>query len=169
MTPTKKYLIIAAIILLLLTAKKVNAAELIAKFEGLSLKPYLDTNNQYSIGYGTQYNWDKNRPVIASDRISKEKALEWLNKEIAQRQMALKKMFTRTPNANQLAAMTSLAYNIGLGRFQLSSIRSNFNSGNIQKAADSFLLYNKARVDGKLVVLKGLDERRKLERQLFLS
>jgi hypothetical protein len=30
-------------------------------------------------------------------------------------------------------------------------------------------LYNKARKDGKLVVIEGLDNRRKLERELFLK
>ena len=169
MTPTKKYLIIAAIVLLLLTAKKVKAEELIAKFEGLSLKPYLDSNNKYSIGYGTQFNWDQNRPVAATDRITKEKALEWLRKEIDQRQLAIRKLLTRTPTPNQLTAMTSIAYNIGLGRFQLSSIRRNFNAGKIKEAADAFLLYNKARKDGVLQFNAGLDKRRRLERDLFLS
>ena len=70
---------------------------------------------------------------------------------------------------NQLSAMTSLAYNIGINRFADSSVRKNFDVGDFKKAADSFLLYNKARKDGKLVVIEGLNKRRKLERELFLK
>jgi lysozyme len=65
--------------------------------------------------------------------------------------------------------MTSLAYNIGLTAFADSAIRKNFDAGDFQKAADSFLLYNKARKDGKLIVIEGLTNRRKLERELFLK
>ena len=101
--------------------------------------------------------------------IDEKTALDWLNKDIEQRQLALKKILKRTPNANQLSAMTSLAYNIGINRFADSSVRKNFDAGDIKKAADSFLLYNKARKDGKLVVIEGLDKRRKLERELFLK
>jgi lysozyme len=65
--------------------------------------------------------------------------------------------------------MTSLAYNIGLNRFADSCIRKNFDAGDFKKAADCFLLYNKARKDGKLVVIEGLDKRRRMERELFLK
>lgn len=164
-----KYIIIGALVLLLLTAKKVKAAELIAKFEGLSLKPYLDTNGKYSIGYGTQYNWDAKRYVVKEDRITKEKALEWLNKEIDQRQEAIKKLIKVPVTSNQLSALTSLAYNIGLGLFQKSSILSKLNLKDYKGAADAFLLYNKARKDGVLVVNEGLTNRRRLERDLFLK
>lgn len=165
---SKSFIIIAAIVLLLLIRKKVNASELIARFEGLSLKPYLDSNGKYSIGYGTQYNWDEKRYVTKDDRISKEKALEWLNKEIKQRQDAIKKMIKVPVTANQLSALTSLAYNIGLGLFQKSSVLSKLNLKDYKGAADAFLLYNKSRQNGVLAYNEGLDKRRKLERELFL-
>ena len=66
---------------------------------------------------------------------------------------------------NQFDAMVLLCYNIGESSFARSSVVRNFNAGNLQKAADSFLLWNKA--GGK--VSKGLTNRRQKERNLFLT
>jgi lysozyme len=161
----KKYIIIAAIVLLLLISKKVSAEKLIAQFEGLRLKAYLDSANIPTIGYGSTKNPFTGVKVKMGDSISKETALSWLQEEIRFRTSAIKKLLKRNPTGNQLTAMTSLAYNIGLGAFQRSCILKNFNSGNIKAAADCFLLYNRA--GGK--VLPGLVKRRQLEKDLFLS
>jgi lysozyme len=61
--------------------------------------------------------------------------------------------------------MLSLAYNIGPGAFSGSSVLKRFNQGDMQGAADAFLMWNKG--GGK--VLKGLTRRREAERELFLS
>lgn len=166
MTPTKKYVIIAAIILLLLMAKKVSAEKLIAKFEGLRLKAYLDTGLVPTIGYGSTKNPFTGVPVKMGDQISKATALEWLKKEIEQRQVAIRKLVKVPITSNQLASITSLAYNIGLGAFQRSSLLRLLNSkAPIKDVADQFLRWNK--VNGQVV--RGLTKRRELERDLFLS
>ena len=36
---------------------------------------------QWSVGYGSGYNWDQNRPVQKGDVIDKETAKKWLLKE----------------------------------------------------------------------------------------
>lgn len=169
MTPTKKYLIIGAIILLLLISKKVSAEKLIAKFEGLKLTAYPDTGGIWTIGYGNTFNPITGVKVKQGDKITKATALEWLKKDIEQRQIPIKKLVKVPINANQLAALTSLAYNIGLGAFQKSCILSNLNNKNIKEAANCFLLYNKGRKNGILVVIPGLNKRRQLERELFLT
>ena len=61
--------------------------------------------------------------------------------------------------------MVLLCYNLGKSGFAGSSVVRHFNLGNIQRAADSFLLWNKA--GGKVV--QGLVNRRNKERSLFLS
>lgn len=89
---------------------------------------------------------------------------------------------------NQFDAMVSLCFNIGQGNFSKSSVlrfhvagARNSSYGKSEaierivnsarspsNAADAFLLWNKATVDGKLVTLRGLVNRRSDERDLYL-
>jgi lysozyme len=54
---------------------------------------------------------------------------------------------------------------VGLGNLQRSQVRMKYNRGDFEGAMDELLTWNKA--GGK--VLKGLDNRRKDEKALFLS
>ena len=63
----------------------------------------------------------------------------------------------------QFDALVSFAFNVGLGNLQRSSIRMRYNRGDIEGAADAFLMWTKAA--GK--VLPGLVKRRNDERALF--
>jgi lysozyme len=76
---------------------------------------------------------------------------------------------TRMPALHQAAAMLSLTYNIGTGAFIGSTVLKQFNAGKFQAAADAFLLWDKAMVDGKLVVVPGLLARRQEESEIFLT
>ena len=58
----------------------------------------------------------------------------------------------------------SFAFNVGLGNLQRSSIRMRYNRGDVEGAADAFLMWTKAA--GR--VLPGLVKRRNDERALFL-
>lgn len=69
------------------------------------------------------------------------------------------------PNANQLAAMTSLTYNIGIGGFKKSTVLRCHNAGDHQAAARAFGLWNKS--GGK--VYTGLTRRRAEEAALYLT
>jgi len=166
MTSTNKYLIIGAIILLLLIAKKVSAEKLIAKFEGLRLRAYQDSGGKWTIGYGSTKDPYTGISVKEGQTITKATALDWLQKDIAQRQVAIRKLVKVPITSNQLAAITSLAYNIGLGAFQRSTLLELLNQkAPVQQVADQFLRWNKV----NKVENKGLTNRRILERQLFLS
>ena len=166
MTRTKKYVIIGAIILLLLISKKVSAEKLIAKFEGLKLDAYADSGGVWTIGYGSTFNPITGVKVKQGDRITKATALEWLKKDIEQRQKAIKKLIKVPLSDNKLAAITSLAYNIGLAAFQRSTMLNLINAkAPVLEIADQFLKWNKV----KGVEIKGLTNRRKLERELFLT
>ena len=178
MSNKNKIYIGLAVLLILLIGKKVSAAKIISEFEGIvrdkkdrtKIIAYKDfPGGIWTIGFGNTFNPYTGEKVKEGLVIDEKTALDWLNKDIQQRQIALKKIIKRIPTANQLSAMTSLAYNIGLTAFADSAIRKNFDAGDFKKAADSFLLYNKARKDGKLIVIEGLNKRRKLERELFLK
>ena len=70
-----------------------------------------------------------------------------------------------TRHQGQFDALVSFAFNVGLGNLQRSSIRMRYNRGDIEGAADAFLMWTKAA--GK--VLPGLVKRRNDERALFTS
>lgn len=80
----------------------------------------------------------------------------------------VEKLLTASPMSNEFGAMVSLAFNIGLGAFAKSSVLRHFNDYHKLLAADAFLMWDKATVNGKRVVLPGLVRRRQAERLLFL-
>jgi GH24 family phage-related lysozyme (muramidase) len=81
-----------------------------------------------------------------------------------------------TPTVPQLAALLSLAYNVGVGArdgtkgdLADSTLIEKLNAGDAAGAADEFLRWNKARIGGVLKPLPGLTRRRVSERALFLK
>ena len=66
---------------------------------------------------------------------------------------------------NWMDALVSFSFNVGLGTLQRSTLRQKHNRGDYEGAADEFLKYCKA--GGK--VLKGLENRRKDERLIYLG
>ena len=68
-------------------------------------------------------------------------------------------------NQGRFDALVCLAYNIGAGNLQRSTIRMRANRGDWEGAAESFMAWTKG--GGK--VLPGLVRRREAERALFLS
>lgn len=166
MRKAKNYIITLAIVGLLLISRKVSATKIIAKFEGLRLRAYQDTGNIWTIGYGTTINPETGLPIKKGDVITKEKALAWLRINTAALETQIKKLVKVPINANQLTALTSLAYNIGMGAFSRSTLLRLLNNGTEKNlVAAQFIRWNK--VKGKEV--PGLTNRRKLEAELFLS
>jgi lysozyme len=166
MQKAKNYIITLAIVGLLLISRKVSATKIIAQFEGLRLRAYQDTGNIWTIGYGTTINPETGLPIKKGDVITKEKALSWLRINTAALETQIKKLVKAPINANQLTALTSLAYNIGIGAFTRSTLLRMLNSASDKNlVAAQFIRWNK--VKGKEV--PGLTNRRKLEAELFLS
>lgn len=162
----RQAIVIAAIVLLLLISNKVSAEKIIAQFEGLRLKAYQDTAGVWTIGYGTTKNPDTGQKIKEGDTITKAKALDWLKKDTAAFKSGVEKLVKVPVNDNQLAALTSLAYNIGLTAFSRSTLLRYLNS-NVAKeqVAAQFLRWNRS--GGQIV--RGLTIRRKLESDLFLT
>lgn len=139
--------------------------DLIKRNEGCILHAYPDpaTNAEpYTIGYG-----HTGPDVHLGLVITQEQAEDLLKQDLNKFEDGVDDLLAENASTsdNQFGAMVSLAYNIGLGNFQHSSVLRYHNSGATQKAADSFLLWNKA--TGK--VMRGLTRRRQEERQLYLT
>ena len=161
-----KYIIPVGIILLLLKPKKMSAATVIARHEGLRLNAYQDSGGIWTIGYGSIYNHDAKRPVRQGDRITRAKAIEWLQKDTKSAESAVKRLVKVPLTANQRIALTSLVYNIGSGAFARSTILRMLNSKTPKnQVAMQFLRW--VNVQGQPV--QGLINRRRDEMQLFLS
>ena len=166
MSNKRKIYIGIAVLLILLIGKKLSALNIIKKFEGLELTSYPDTGGIWTIGYGNTINKDTGQAIKQGDKIDLATAERWLKLDVAEREKKIKGLIKVPVTANMMAAMTSLAYNIGTGAFGSSTLLRLLNSGSDKKlVADQFLRWNK--VQGQEV--KGLTNRRKLERELFLK
>lgn len=169
---TKTILVIGAIALILtITPMASSAAEnLIKSFEGKYLNAYDDGTGTWTIGYGSIYNYDQNRPVRPGDRITEEKAVEYLRKEMGTVVNDVINAVKVPINQNQLDSLTSFTYNLGIGALKSSTLLKLLNSGaDKYLVADQFQYWNKAKINGKLTVLPGLTRRRKAEADLFVK
>ena len=142
-----------------------NGFKLLGELEGIVLRPYKDSVGIPTIGIGSTYYEDGTKVKMSDKAITKERAIQLAENVVKSFEAQVNKSIVLTMTQNQFDAMVLLCYNIGKSGFARSSVVRNFNAGNLQKAADSFLLWNKA---GGLVS-KGLNNRRNIERNLFLS
>lgn len=140
---------------------------LIKAHEGLRLKAYPDPGTggePWTIGYGTTSSAGVGK-ISKGMVISQVQAESMLVRSLDAYEEGVTAALSCTPAQHQFDAMVSLAYNIGVGRFQKSSLVRFFNAGDVPKAAASFLMWTKAA--GR--ELPGLVKRRRAERDLFLK
>ena len=142
-----------------------NGFKLLGELEGIVLRPYKDSVGIPTIGIGSTSYEDGTKVKMSDKAITKARAIQLAENVVKSFEAQVNKSIVLTMTQNQFDAMVLLCYNIGKSGFARSSVVRNFNAGNLQKAADSFLLWNKA---GGLVS-KGLNNRRNIERNLFLS
>jgi len=142
-----------------------KGVDLIASFEGFSNKPYKDSGGVWTIGFGTTY-INNVKVSHGTPSVSRDQALGLLKINVRGTEKMMRKMITGVLTQSKWDALVSLTYNIGIGNFQKSSVLKYINAGDIKKAAESFLLWNK---DSTGKVLTGLVLRRKTEKALFLN
>ena len=137
---------------------------LVKEFEGCKLNAYLCPANVWTIGYGATGDGIKSGIVWTQQQAESD-----LTRTLSLIDLALDRLLKKPANQNQKDAMISLIYNIGQSAFKNSTVLRMFNAGNYTLAADAFLMWNKATVNGEKVVLAGLQRRRVAERELFLT
>ena len=152
-------------------------SDLIKAFEGCHSSPYLCPAKLWTIGYGHVLYPEQAR-LKADQRpsypLKPEHNRVWDADEIDALLAADLRKFEAgvlrlcppcVDSQPQFDAIVSLAFNIGLGNLQASTLRMKYNRGDFEGAADEFLKWRKS--NG--VVLRGLERRREAERALFLS
>jgi lysozyme len=139
-----------------------DCVALVKSFEGCELTGYPDVRGIPTIGYG-----HTGPSVKIGDVITQEQADAYLALDL-DRAADVIQLWTAIPlSQNQFDALTDFQYNTG--GFQGSTLHRLLNQGNILGASEQFLVWNKAEIDGQLVVLPDLTRRRAAERALFLG
>jgi GH24 family phage-related lysozyme (muramidase) len=135
--------------------------DLVKQFEGeFQPKAFWD-NKQYSIGFGTVANKGKGQTMTLA-QAEKELAKELTGH--AKKVDSYDKVYNWTPN--ERAALISFTFNLGDGGLDKLT---NKGKRTKQEIAEKILLYNKETVKGKKQFSKGIDNRRKAEREKFLT
>lgn len=138
--------------------------ELVKRFEGLRLNPYLCPANVPTIGYGTTVYPNGKKVSLKDPPITEEKAEEYLLHDLQEFAKGVAELVTVPLNENQFGALVSFSYNVGTNALKNSTLLRRLNSGDYAGAAEQFLRW----VYGGGKVLPGLVKRREAERSLFL-
>ena len=160
-----------------------KAIKMIKHHEGVRLKAYLCPAHIWTIGVGHVLYQDQIKlPMVRKDGytglIRKEYPLKaednrvWtqeevdslLEKDLGSFTRGVIRMCGDKLSPGQLGALTSFAFNAGLGALQRSQIRQRHLRGDYEGAAEAFMMWTKA--GGK--ELPGLVKRRKDERAIYL-
>lgn len=144
--------------------------DLIKSFEGY-LRPLKDGGCiAYKCPAGVwTLGWGCTKGIKPGMTWTRQQATEALRRELAECEAAVTRLVTVPINQHQFDALVSFAYNCGVGALQKSTILRKLNRGDTDGAAAAFMMWNKAKVNGKMTVLRGLTRRRAAERALFLE
>lgn len=152
-----------------LDAARPALVALLRRWEGLRLAPYRCPAGVPTIGVGATTYPDGRRVTMSDPPITDDEALRMLSIECDRYLMAVADMCAVEPSSNELAALSSLAYNIGLDALRKSTAMREHNAGNHEAAGRAMRLWDKATVGGKLTTLPGLTARRAAESALYLT
>tara|TARA_Y100000401_G_scaffold88980_1_gene74484 strand:- start:321 stop:755 length:435 start_codon:yes stop_codon:yes gene_type:complete len=134
-----------------------NCVELIKYFEGFEDTAYLCPANVWTIGYG------RTRNVKEGDRITEAQAERDLLEELEEFKHQVLHSVKVELTQNELDALTSWTYNLGVGNLKSSTLLKKLNAGSKDEVPAEMLRWNKA--SGK--VLAGLTKRREAEAELW--
>jgi lysozyme len=153
-----------------------KALTLIKHHEGVKLKPYRCPAALHTIGVGHVL-YPEQAKLSMEDRIkypirpednrtfTMEEVDAILQKDLDRFVAGVLRYCPSAANSQGwLDALVSFSFNVGLGTLQRSTLRQKHNRGDYAGAANEFLKYCKA--GGK--VLKGLENRRKDERAIYI-
>ena len=149
----------------------ITGMALIKDFEGLRLKAYQDCAGVWTIGYGSTC-YTNGVPVKCGDQLSCiTKADELFAGTLTLYEDAVNKHVKQPLTQHQFDALVSFTYNEGVGALAGSTLVKKLNQGNVQAAADQFLVWTKVTNPhtGKKIVSTDLLKRREKERAHFLT
>jgi lysozyme len=134
-----------------------NCIDLVKFFEGFEPKAYLCPANVWTIGYGRTKN------VKEGDELTEPQAERDLFEELDEFAEQVLNSVKVDLEQNELDALTSWTYNLGVGNLRSSTLLKKLNSGDKNSVPSEMIRWNKAA--GK--VLAGLTRRREAEAKLW--
>lgn len=139
--------------------------KLIKEHEGCRLKAYKCPAGIDTIGYGNTY-YEDGTKVKIGDVITQDKADKLLMFILEGFLKSILKVLKVNLTENQIGAIVSFVYNVGLGNFLKSTLLKKINKNpNDPTIKDEFMKWNKA----NNVVLNGLTKRRQKEAELYFT
>lgn len=131
-------------------------------FEGMELTAYKDIVGVPTICAGTTAG------VKMGDKKTAAQCWEIAGEEYRKYESTVLRVIQKPMKAQHQKAFTYLAVNIGDAGFAGSTVARKFNAGDTVGACHAIRMWNKVTVNGRKVVSKGLDNRRKAEEALCL-
>lgn len=135
-----------------------NCLSLIRAFEGFRSTPYIDAAGHGTIGFGHKITPDEH-----FDAITLSQANDLLDSDASKTGEYVNCVVTKELNQNQYDALVCFTFNVGIGNLEKSTLLQKVNEGDMQEAAEQFLVWDKARGQ----TLLGLQHRRMAESELF--
>jgi lysozyme len=153
-----------------------KAIEMIKHHEGVRQKPYRCPAKLWTVGVGHvlypeqgKLKIDERDGFVLKDADNRTFSMEEVNailkSDLARFERGVVLFCPVRLTGGQFDALVSFSFNVGLGTLQRSTLRQKVLRGDMEGAAEELLKYCKA--GGK--ILKGLENRRKDERALFLG
>jgi len=139
--------------------------------EGFRSKPYRDSVGVATIGFGSTFYLDGTRVKMSDPPISKAKARDLLYKVATRFERQIKTSYKgyMSLKKNQRIALLSFVYNVGINAFKKSTLLKRLKAQDLAAIPAQLKRWNKGRIKGKLVILKGLDNRRNSEIRMWKS
>lgn len=140
--------------------------DLIKRFEGLKLKPYLCPASIPTIGYGNTYYTDGKKVKLTDPSITQAKAEELLKFLIQSYEKSVDSFCRDDISQQNFDALVSFAYNCGVNNLKSSTLlkKVNLNPQDVT-IRNEFMKWDK----GAGKVLAGLTKRRQAEADLYFS
>lgn len=142
--------------------------KLIKDFEGChtilsngKVQSYVDPVGVWTIG------WGHTKTAKPNMIISQTEANKLFEQDLGDVISAIHRHVKVPLTQNQFDALASFVYNLGETNFRKSTLLKRLNAGLYEEVPAQLLRWNKGRVKGKLVVLKGLTRRRTAEAAVF--
>jgi lysozyme len=139
--------------------------KLIKHFEGVHKKPYICPAGYWTVGVGhlitrspeLPSDWDRTMGNDEIDYLLRKDLLKFENG-------VLRLLHPVQPSQSEFDALVSFSFNLGLGCFQRSTVRSAFIRGDKKRSGEVLLKYRRA--GGR--ILQGLVRRRQAELALLM-